>query len=65
MKYISIFIGTIIIIILVSCSENSISTLIDKKQVIGIDTVYSFLPGEGQNIGQGPEYYPENISKIG
>ncbi len=27
----------------------------------GIDTVYSFLPGIGQNAGQGEEYYPQNI----
>ncbi len=26
-----------------------------------IDTVYSFTPGEGQNTGQAPEYFPENI----
>lgn len=26
-----------------------------------IDTVYSFTPGSGQNIGQSEEYFPENI----
>lgn len=26
-----------------------------------IDTVYSFTPGSGQNVGQAPEYYPNNI----
>ncbi len=26
-----------------------------------IDTVYAFSPGEGQNNGQGQEYYPNNI----
>lgn len=27
----------------------------------GIDTVYSFTAGKGQNAGQSDEYYPENI----
>lgn len=27
----------------------------------GIDTVYFFAPGRGQNSGQSDEYYPENI----
>lgn len=27
----------------------------------GIDTVFSFTPGEGQNTGQGEEYFPDNI----
>ncbi len=27
----------------------------------GIDTVYSFTPGTGQNAGQGTEYFPMNI----
>lgn len=27
----------------------------------GIDTVYSFSPGSGQNSGQGTEFYPQNI----
>ena len=26
-----------------------------------IDTVYSFSPGEGQNFGQSPEFFPNNI----
>lgn len=31
------------------------------SQAAYIDTVYSFTPGSGQNIGQGEEYFPENI----
>jgi hypothetical protein len=31
------------------------------KEIVTIDTVYSFKPGTGQTIGQGPEYYPKNI----
>lgn len=27
----------------------------------GIDTVYKFLPGTGQNFGQSTEYFPQNI----
>ncbi|MFC2131195.1 hypothetical protein ACFLSQ_07150 [Bacteroidota bacterium] len=61
MKYISFFISLVIIIILASCSENSNSPSINIKQVIGIDTVYSFIPGDGQNVGQDSAYFPENI----
>lgn len=32
-----------------------------QSQVLSIDTVYSFIPGIGQNIGQTPEYFPKNI----
>jgi hypothetical protein len=35
--------------------------LFSQEQCRGIDTVWSFTPGEGQNIGQGEEFYPENI----
>ncbi len=27
----------------------------------GIDTVYQFHPGSGQNLGQSPEFFPQNI----
>ncbi len=32
-----------------------------SQDFLPIDTVYSFSPGSGQNSGQEPEYYPENI----
>jgi hypothetical protein len=35
--------------------------LLSQKHCRGIDTVYSFIPGEGQDLGQGEEYFPENI----
>jgi len=35
--------------------------LLPQENCRGIDTVYSFIPGEGQNVGQGEEYFPENI----
>lgn len=39
----------------------TIMTIPILSQGITIDNVYSFTPGTGQNIGQGEEYYPENI----
>jgi len=35
--------------------------LYSQEHCRGIDTVYSFTPGEGQNVGQSEEYFPENI----
>lgn len=45
-------------ILLIFLIINAISA---KAYQSGIDTVYSFSKGSGQNAGQSPEYYPQNI----
>jgi hypothetical protein len=45
----------LIIISLFLCSN------LYAESCIGIDTVYSFKPGAGQNLGQDSAYYPTNI----
>ncbi len=40
----------------------ALTTLTSAAQsYITIDTVYKFTPGSGQNVGQDPMYYPNNI----
>ena len=46
--------------ITLACSEDMIE-VINPPMIIGIDTVYYFIPGEGQNSGQEAEYFPQNI----
>ena len=49
----------ILVSVLLTFSVNQLlSQLVPGR---GIDTVYSFKPGKGQNSGQGSEYYPQNI----
>jgi len=36
-------------------------TSVSQEHRQGLDTVFSFKPGQGQNNGQSPEYYPKNI----
>ena len=45
---------------LLSCNDNS-TPIVNELDVISIDTVYIFIPGEGQNAGQDSLYYPKNI----
>lgn len=40
---------------------SAISYLKAENNFITIDTVYNFKPGTGQNFGQHPMYYPNNI----
>jgi hypothetical protein len=51
----------IVLVILYSCSENADAPKNTEFNVISIDTVYSFIPGEGQNNGQDSVNYPNNI----
>ncbi|MFA7326844.1 MAG: T9SS type A sorting domain-containing protein [Candidatus Kapaibacterium sp.] len=37
---------------------------LNSKDCITINHVFSFTPGEGQNLGQGEEFYPANIFGI-
>lgn len=60
MKIKLIIIDLIILIITLACSDDIIK-LNDPPLIITIDTVYSFIPGEGQFSGQEAEYYPQNI----
>jgi hypothetical protein len=48
-------------VIFCSCSNNTNEPSNSINEIICIDTVYSFIPGEGQNDGQDSEYYPINI----
>lgn len=50
-----------LLLLFYSCSENANEPLNSINEIICIDTVYSFFPGEGQNNGQDSEYYPMNI----
>lgn len=60
MKKIYNIIFALSFIILFSCSDNN-SPDTYEKNYITIDTVISFIPGEGQNAGQDSIYYPKNI----
>ena len=41
-----------------------IATNLYSQDCITINHVFSFKPGEGQNLGQGEEFYPANIFGI-
>ncbi|MFH1049494.1 MAG: hypothetical protein V1779_01030 [bacterium] len=58
-KIINIIICTLTVLIL-SCNDNSTPNS-NENAIITIDTVYGFMPGEGQNSGQDSAFYPENI----
>ena len=56
-----ILIFTFLIIILNSCSEQTVNQDDAFGEFITIDTVINFSPGSGQSTGQSQEYYPLNI----
>ena len=49
-----------VLILFVACNEYTSKPLL-YRQSIAIDTVYSFIPGTGQNSGQDSLYFPQNI----
>ncbi len=55
------FLMWISLLYLIACSENSVDNPDENLNVISIDTVINYKWGEGQNLGQSSEYFPQNI----